>query len=322
MLFTFSRRSFITSLALVISSVLCTPIVAHLKSENSSPVLDLRPSDEQDLLEVGQASKLHSSAKSPTSIKIVSYNIRFRSGAQLKQLIELLKHDQEIGGAAIIGLQEVDRNKKRTKNENTVKFIAQELGANYAWTAPPAKANQEEETGVAILSPYPLSDVQRIVLPHEGPGGRRRVALGATVAISGTHIRFYSVHAENRISVAKKIGQTKAVLTDLARFPKTMPAIILGDLNTWEQDAVDKTSKLFPSENFSTPFDHDKSTFSTTILIVPIKFKLDWIWLRGLEATEHGIDKKIELSDHFPLFVSVKITEQKTDVVRGRKEHN
>ena len=172
--------------------------------------------------------------------------------------------------------------------------------------------SHEEETGVAILSPYPLSDVQRIILPHEGPGGRRRVALGATVTIGGTRIRFYSVHAENRISVAKKIGQTKAVLTDLARFPKLMPAIILGDLNTWEQDAVDKTSKLFPTENFSTPFDHDTSTFLRTILLVPIKFKLDWIWLRGLEATEHGIDKKIELSDHWPLFVSVKITEQKT----------
>ena len=310
----FTRGSFITWLALLISPVLYvlySPSVAHLKSENPLHVLDLKPSGEQDLLEVGQASKLNSSAKSPTSIRIISYNIRYRSGAQLRQLIELLKHDQEIGGASIIGLQEVDRNKKRTKNENTVKFIAQALGANYAWTAPPAKDDQEEETGVAILSPYPLSDVQRIILPHEGPGGRRRVALGATVAIGGTRIRFYSVHAETRISVTKKIGQSKAVLTDLARFPKSMPAIILGDLNTWEPAAVDKTSKLFPTENFSTPFDHDKSTFLRRILLVPIKFKLDWIWLRGLEATDHGIDKTIALSDHFPLFVVVKITEIK-----------
>ena len=72
--------------------------------------------------------------------------------------MELLKHDQEIGGAAIIGLQEVDRNKKRTEHKNTVKLIAETLGFYYAWTAPPAtKAGQEEETGVAILSSYPLS---------------------------------------------------------------------------------------------------------------------------------------------------------------------
>ena len=37
---------------------------------------------------------------------------------------------------------------------------------HYAWAAPPAaKPNDEEETGVAILSVYPLSDVRRIVLP-------------------------------------------------------------------------------------------------------------------------------------------------------------
>ena len=302
-----SSRSRARWWAVLVLAVLTASSNGQRKTGTPLDGSDLKPND-PNLLEIGQASKLHSSAKSPTSIKIISYNIRYRSGPQLKQLIELLKHDQEIGGAAIIGLQEVDRNKKRTKNENTVKLMAEALGANYAWTAPPVKDAHEEETGVAILSPYPLSDVQRIVLPHEGPGGRRRVALGATVAIGDTRIRFYSVHAENRLAVAKKIGQSKAVLADLARFPKSMPAIVLGDLNTWEGDAVDKTSKLFPAENFSTPFDHDKSTFSRTILLVPIKFKLDWIWLRGLEATEHGIDKTIELSDHFPLFVSVKIT--------------
>ena len=200
----FTRGSFLAWLALVISPLLYIPIVAHLKSEKHSPIVSLRPSDEQDLVEIGQASKLHSSAKSPASIKIISYNIRYRSGAQLRELIELLKHDQEIGGATIIGLQEVDRNKKRTKNENTVKSLAEALGVNYAWTAPPAKEDHEEETGVAILSPFPLSDIQRIVLPNEGPGGRRRAALGATVAIGSTRIRFYSVHAENRIPVAKK----------------------------------------------------------------------------------------------------------------------
>ena len=55
---------------------------------------------------------------------------------------------------------------------------------HYAWTAPheTKTETQEEETGVAILSPYPLSEVTRIVLPNPGPGGRLRVAIGATAA--------------------------------------------------------------------------------------------------------------------------------------------
>jgi endonuclease/exonuclease/phosphatase family metal-dependent hydrolase len=261
-----------------------------------------------ELLETGRASNLAVAPKSPADIKVVSYNIRWRAGEELNELIEYLKNNSEIAGASIVGLQEVDRNKKRTGNLNTVKSIAEKLGHYYAWAAPPTpKPGSEEETGVAILSSYPLTDVRRIVLPHPGPGRRRRAAIGATVDIGGTHLRVYSVHSENRISVDKKIEQTKAVLDDLAQHPTHMRAIVLGDLNTWEPGSVKKTSRLFVRENFSTPFDNGKSTFVRTVLLIPIKLKLDWIWLRGLEATSHGIDKKIDLSDHWPLWTVVRL---------------
>jgi len=266
-----------------------------------------------ELLETGRAPTLADAPKVPAEIKVVSYNIRWRGGEELDQLNKLLKQDSAIGGASIIGLQEVDRNKQRTGKVNTVKFIAEKLGAYYAWAAPPtAKAEMEEETGVAILSSYPLKDVRRIVLPHPGPGRRRRVAIGATVEIAETPLRIYSVHSENRMSVGKKLEQTKAVLDDLANYPKHMRAIILGDLNTWEPDAVKKTAELFVGENFTTPFANGKSTFLRTILVIPIKLKLDWIWLRGLEATSHGIEKKIDLSDHWPLWVVVRLKSQGT----------
>jgi endonuclease/exonuclease/phosphatase family metal-dependent hydrolase/GNAT superfamily N-acetyltransferase len=266
------------------------------------------PTPVSELLETGRATTLADAPKAPVDIKVVSYNIRWRGGDKLEELIKLFKHDSEIGGASIVGLQEVDRNKQRTSNLNTVRLIAEKLGRYYAWAAPPtSKPGMEEETGVAILSSYPLTDVRRIVLPHPGPGRRRRVAVGATVDIGGTPLRVYSVHSENRAPVKKKIEQTKAVLEDLAHYPKHMRAIILGDLNTWESDSVKKTSELFVRENFTTPFANGKSTFLRTILLIPIRLKLDWIWLRGLEATSHGIDKKISLSDHWPLWTVVRL---------------
>lgn len=257
------------------------------------------------LLEIGHAAKIHAGPSSPSEIKVVSYNIRWRGGEELRQLAQLLKHDAEIGGAAILGLQEVDRNRKRTGNKNTVKALADELGMYYAWAAPPApRGEKEEETGVAILSSYPLSQVHRIVLPHEGPGKRRRVALGATIKAGTTNLRVYSVHSENRMGVTKKLEQSKAVLADLTHYPKDMPAIILGDLNTWESSAVAQTNQLFKDEGFHTPFD-TRSTFSTKILFVNIAFKLDWIWLRKLQHNSHGIDREIELSDHWPLWLTI-----------------
>ena len=259
------------------------------------------------LLESGKAATLRKPAAAPTEIKIISYNIRWRSGDDLKELIKALQNDPEVGGASILALQEVDRHKKRSGNNNTAKILADELGMHYAWAAPPtANPDDEEETGVAILSVYPLSDVRRIVLPHAGPGRRRRVALGATVEIEHQRWRVYSAHAETRIPFDKKLEQYKALLDDLAAYPAGMPAIVMGDFNTWEPDAGRKVGKLFSDGQMKTPFGA-QSTFRRRIVFVPIELKLDWVWLRGLEAASFGIGRKLEVSDHWPLWTNIKL---------------
>ena len=103
----------------------------------------------------------------------------------------------------------------------------------------------------------------------------------------------------------KKLEQFKAVLDDLARYPTDMPAIVMGDLNTWEPSADGKTSKFFTGAGLKTPFGPE-ATFRRRVLLVPIELKLDWVWLRGLEATNFGIDRKIEISDHWPLWTNLK----------------
>jgi len=264
------------------------------------------PYSDVTLLESGKGTTLRKQTSAAQEIKVVSYNIRWRSGDDLKKIIGFLQNDAEIGGAAILGLQEVDRRKKRSGNSNTAKVIAEELGLHYAWAAPPSpKPGDEEETGVALLSAYPLSDVRRIVLPHEGPNRRRRVALGATVEIEDRKWRVYSAHAETRLAFDKKLEQFKAVLEDLAQFPANMPAIIMGDLNTWEPKAGRKTTKFFTDAGLKTPFGGE-ATFKERVLLVPIEFKLDWVWLRGLEAGSYGIDREVKVSDHWPLWTTIR----------------
>jgi endonuclease/exonuclease/phosphatase family metal-dependent hydrolase len=260
---------------------------------------------EANLLEIGSASKIQAPALEMAEVKIVSYNIRWRGGDDLRRLINLLRDDQEIGRATIIGLQEVDRNRQRTGNVNTARKMAEELGMHYAWAAPPTvEEGQEEETGVAILSPYPLRDVVRIVLPHEGPGRRRRAAVGATISIGTTDVRVYSVHAETRIKMEKKMEQLRATLDDLQRHPKIERAVVLGDFNTIKGKDVKGSRKLFTEAGFTTPIPDDRSTFKAVYIL---KLKLDWIWLRGLRTTGSGIVRRIGLSDHWPLWVTVKL---------------
>ncbi|HEX8502211.1 MAG TPA: endonuclease/exonuclease/phosphatase family protein [Pyrinomonadaceae bacterium] len=256
------------------------------------------------LLEVGGPPAAGKAPAAPAELKVVSYNIRYRAGEELERLAALLRDDPEIGGAHVIGLQEVDRDKKRTGNVNTARRLAEALGMRYAWAAPPdADGDGEEETGVAILSPFPVSDVSRVLLTHEGPDGRRRVAVGATLDVGGRALRVYSVHAETRMPLEKKVEHWRAVLEDLRLRPGVAGAIVLGDFNTIKPKDVRAARRLFAGEGFSAPHPDGDTTWQTFVF----KLKLDWLWLRGLEARAHGIDKKVGLSDHWPLWATVRL---------------
>jgi len=139
--------------------------------------------------------------------------------------------------------------------------------------------------------------------------------LGATLKIGETSVRVYSVHAETRIPLDKKVEQMSAVGADLAHYPKLMPALVVGDFNTWEANAATKTSRLFTDAGFQTPFGAE-TTFYRRILFVPLELKLDWVWLRGLEFSSYGINRKVELSDHWPLWVNLRMPTRQQQTVR------
>ena len=256
-----------------------------------------------ELLEAGTSWKA-SAADCPREAKVLSYNIGHSGGSELKRLTAALRDDREIGGAIVLGLQEVDRNKKRTGNVNMARQIAEELDMAYAWAAPPpVDDRKEEETGVAILSRYPMKDIERIVLPNRGPGGRRRAAVGATICICDREIRVYSVHVENRMDPEPKLAQISAVLESLGKFPKHSRAIVLGDLNTTSERNSEDTRRVFSSAGFSTPLSDDLRTWR----IMMIELRLDWLWLRDLSAVESGVARQITFSDHFPVWARIRL---------------
>ena len=266
------------------------------------------------LLETGAAQQIDK-ALPGNEITIVSYNIRWRSGRELEQITAWLK-ERRGSAPMIVGLQEVDRAKSRSGKVNNAKAIADALGMYYAWAAPEVSTTKqndaEEETGVEILSPFPLTNVARIVLPNDGPGGRQRVAIAATTLIDKAAIRIYSVHSETRLPIEKKIEQLRALLNDLDRFSKDLPAVVLGDFNSWELPAVEGVRKLFTEAGFVTPLPDDESTFYRKAWMFDVKLKLDWIWLRGLTPGTYGIDRNLTVSDHFPLWTLVKMPRPST----------
>ena len=301
-----AKRSFISTLIMAV----LLPTLSHAQKPNTNR--------ESDLLEVSSPSNSPASKAIPNELKIVSYNIRWRVGDELSEIAKALKSGDALGGAAIIGLQEVDRNKDRTGHTNTARKLADELGMNYAWAAPPqAKRSKEEEPGVALLSPYPLTDVERIVLPHEGPvaedAGRWRLQSRSVTPIARV---FVLPIIGSGVREAGSVARGADDLTSIQKYP----AIVLGDFNTWEVTAGDKTKKLFGNVGFNTPFTDDTPTFLTRVLIT-IELKLDWIWLRGLPFEKHGIDRSIKVSDHWPLWTVVKTKSPARERDRSNKSY-
>src|SRR4029079_2106264 len=86
--------------------------------------------------------------------------------------------------------------------------------------------------GVAILSRWPLRDLELVRLPRERVvfNSPRGVARGATALVPGRPLRVYSVHLDNRINPAARRRQLAPVLA--AASGSELPAVIAGDLKT------------------------------------------------------------------------------------------
>ena len=294
----------------------CLVVFAHERARLASGEKRQCVADSHEaarLLETGSAAKARAAAAAagaPAEIRIVSYNMRWRGGEELRAITKLLRDDEFLSGADVVGLQEVDRRRKRSGSVNAARQMAEELGLNYAWAAAPNDGTKrgdreagEDETGVAILSPHPISEVVRLVLPNAGPNCQRRAAVGATLQIGKASVRVYSVHAETRLPVERKVEQWRAVLDDLKSHAGVERVVVLGDFNTIKEKDVKAARRLFTDGGFTTPFADDDMTWETFI----VALKLDWAWVRGLQPTAHGVRRAVTYSDHFPLWMKAKI---------------
>ncbi|MDT7603390.1 MAG: hypothetical protein QOF61_1387 [Acidobacteriota bacterium] len=308
-----ARRRLLICLTVVAVLLFAAHERAQISSEKQ-PQCVADSHNAEKLLETGSAAKVQTPTIPTAEIKIVSYNMRWRGGAELRGITKLLRGDPFIGGADIVGLQEVDRRRKRSGSVDAARQMAEELGVNYAWAAPPSDGSKrgdreagEDETGVAILSPHPLADVTRLVLPNPGHDCQRRAAIGATVTIGKTQVRVYSVHGETRIPVERKVEQWRAILADINAHPSVARVVVLGDFNTIKGKDVSAARKLFTGAGFSTPFADDELTWETFV----VALKLDWLWLRGLDPIAHGINRRVLYSDHYPLWLTAKFAGDK-----------
>ena len=235
----------------------------------------------------------------PANFRIVTYNLHGPPEDRMDDLVEVLAGDDALKDAMILGLQEVNRHHRKTGYRDVACELANALGMYYAFAVENPYKKGGGERGLAILSRFPMSQVERVALPHAGPGGRRRIALGTTLHLGPNRLRMYSIHLETRIANRKHADQLTTVLKEAERY-RELPTVVLGDFNI-VYFRRKQTFALMESAGYQVR-PYDGISFRRVWVV---RKKLDWIWTRNLEFLEAGVEEEITTSDHRPVWAQL-----------------
>jgi endonuclease/exonuclease/phosphatase family metal-dependent hydrolase len=225
--------------------------------------------------------------------------------------------------ADIIALQEADRGTLRAGGRHVARELAEALGVEYAraHVRTPSDVGpkdrkwwldfeermllgEEGDTGVAILSRAPLSDVERIALPWKECPWRPRLALAASVPFGDATLRVFDLHVDTHASVVGQLEQHNAVLS-LAN-SSLKPAVILGDFNTLSPTAREAARGVLEANGFTTPMPTGTATWRTG----PYRQHYDWVFTRGVGVSRWGVARVRGISDHWPVWVELEYTRE------------
>ncbi len=237
-------------------------------------------------------------------IRIVAFNVHGVDGARLATTIAA---NPTLAAADVLLLSEVHAHGPCSDACVT----AARLGMASAYA--PGHDQDRGTEGVAILSRWPLADVEVIELPYRDVvvNSARRIAVAATAMTADGPLRVYAVHLDNRITPAARVTQLTPVLEHSRRWPG--PAVIGGDVNTspfsWvggllpvpsgaQDDAVEDAVR---GAGLATPVTTSGPTSQW------LSMRLDGIYTRGVTVVDFGVAHSVRISDHLPLWADLAV---------------
>jgi endonuclease/exonuclease/phosphatase family metal-dependent hydrolase len=227
-------------------------------------------------------------------LRVVSFNIAY--AREIDRAIAVLRETETLRNADILALQEMDAP--------GTERIARALGLNAVYLPSGVHPKHDRDFGCAVLSPWPLVEPAKLLLPHAARGsGLRRSAAVATVVRGERRIRVYSVHLPSPLAISggSRLDELRVLGRDAAASPD--PVVIAGDFNSHGKVAELEragfawlTRELGPTTRFS-------------LLGIPLAgLRYDHVLARGLVlADEPGamgmVGDNRGASDHKPIWV-------------------
>ena len=239
-------------------------------------------------------------------------------GRMISAAAEAFSSGQLLPRADVLALQEADKRTTRSGGHHIAKDLATQLKMNWAhapagiprgvkpvkrqwWLdfEEPIDLHDPGDTGVALLSRLPLTDVTRIDLPwHECPW-RPRLAIAATISIGSQQIRIFNAHVDPHVASDGQLAQLEAIVAQASA--ANVPTIILGDFNTLSRQKCLDTRQFLESRGYATPI----RTGTATWRGAGLRMHADWIFTRGVKIERWGVAKPLKVSDHWPIWAEI-----------------
>jgi endonuclease/exonuclease/phosphatase family metal-dependent hydrolase len=236
-----------------------------------------------------------------TGIRVVTLNVHF--GKKTDNIVRAFTENDILRDADIIFFQEIEDH--AAENISRAKKIGDALGFACAY-APARNLNRKDATigthGLAILSKYPIVEVETIQLPRYKLfyRTRDRIALNATIRVKKDPIRLSNVHLDTRLSGLERISQVRPLLEYLKK-DKVQKIILGGDFNTYRRGQKKKLHKYLEEEGFSIHCENAGHTLKKGF----VRLELDGIYLRNIQGGYCGIEHSVHISDHKPVWIDV-----------------
>jgi endonuclease/exonuclease/phosphatase family metal-dependent hydrolase len=224
-------------------------------------------------------------------VKVITWNIRFSE--KIDQAIAELRSVQDLQNADILLLQEMD--------EQGVEAIAKGLEYNYIFFPASIHTHHDKNFGNAVLSPWPIFDPTKLILPHQNPRNNQiRIAARGSVTIGEAEVLVYSIHTETVwLGPQKRQEQIETLLYDInANYDYV---IVGGDFNTFTGASIVELENKFELVGLERVSVGASPTFERS----NFSFTLDHIFAKVFSVTDNGVWPATEASDHYPVWVNL-----------------
>ncbi|MGH9942823.1 MAG: endonuclease/exonuclease/phosphatase family protein [Pyrinomonadaceae bacterium] len=241
----------------------------------------------------------------------------------LKRAARAFSEGKLMPPADIIALQEADRFTKRAGGRHVAPELAMKLDMEWVHTSmnlprdeEPKKKQwyldfeehigreEEGDTGVALLSRWPVVAHKRVELPWAECAWRPRLAVYTAVQCGAVRLHVFNSHIDPHADVAGQLAQHEAILAEAEQIAHDAPVVLTGDFNTLTPVSRRRMRGLLEYHGYATPMPSGTTTWRAGL----VRLHTDWIFTRGVSVTRWGVARPLGVSDHWPVWAELDLS--------------